>query len=521
MDDWDPVRRTALSERVLAGRSALPRALVERLERPVRPFAIVMGWIGSTMLFLLVATGLGGPTEGDSAEVVYGTWAVAHGHLACVYPATGGHLPQGFADPFALAAPLYALVSGVVAAALRIGHAVPFPSGHALGPGCANGFNAIYHWSTTSAAILPTVRVGYVTWAVLLAGVVYLVRATPLRATGWEVVAGFLVALAPPVVMCLTYYFHPQDLLAMALVLVAVGAWLRGHHLVGGVWLGLALAAQQFAVLAVVALLVLSERDRIVRLLGGLVAAVAVVDGTFVAVSGLRAVKTVLFGSSRVGSSVSAHGGTVVFALGLHGVADFLLARVAPIAAAALVAWLVRRRVGRSPRAVVGALSAAMLCRLVFEVNIFGYYFMAVMVGVVLLEVLRHQVGRDVVALVGLFIVSFDPEHIALVDNLTTYGLSVYYDLPIVVLALGVALFLFDAVRRRFSPALVVWLGFVALAGESHLWNRYNPLWDLPEWAWQIVLVPFLGVILARRLRETRRDEPSGAPGALEASALV
>lgn len=293
----------------------------------------------------------------------------------------------------------------------------------------------------------------------------------------------------------------------MALVLLAVGAWLRGHVLASGIALGLAVTSQQFSVLAVVVLLVLCERAVLVRFAVGLAATVVAVDGTFVLASGWHAVKTVLLGSSRVGSSVTAHGGTVVFALDLKGVVAFMVARVAPIVAAALVAWIVRRWVGRTPLAVLGALTAAMLCRLVFEVNLFGYYFMAVTVGIALIEVTRRQIGRDALALVGLLVVAFDPEHVALVANLTTYGLSVYYDLPIAVFALGVAVLLVDVVRRRPSVALLAWLGFVALAGEAHLWHRYYPVWNLPEWAWQVVLVPFAGVVVARRLLGARRAE--------------
>ncbi len=500
----------SLLGRLAETRAVLARRVVARLDRPVRPFALVMGWIGSTVLFLLVATGLGGPTEGDSSEVVYGTWAIAHGHLGCVYPVVAPHLPLGLADPFALAAPLYPILAGVVAAVLRIGHTVPFPSGHALGPDCVHGFTLAFRWSSVSGAILPTVRLGYLTWVVVLAGATYLVRGTSRRGTGWEVATGFLLAVAPPIVMCITYYFHPQDLLAMGLVLFGLGATVRDRTLAAGVWLGLALTAQQFAVLAIVALLVLVGRARVVRLLAGVAAAVLVVDGPFVAVSGFRAVKTVLLGSSRVGSDIAAHGGTVVFSLGLTGIPDFLLARVTPIVAAALVAWLVGRTTTARPLRpylIVAAVTAALSCRLVFEVNLFGYYFMACAVGLLLGEVLRGQVGRDVLAFAGLFVVGMNPEHIALISNLTTYGLSLYYDLPIVVLGLGVLTLLYDAVRRRFSPTLVLWLALVTLAGQTHLFGRYNPYWSFPEWAWQIVLVGYLVAILARRLRWAASEE--------------
>lgn len=493
-----------LLARLAATRPVVGGRLAARLSRPVRPFAVVMGWIGSSIVFLLVATALGGPTEGDSAEVVYGTWAIAHGHLACVYPVVSHHVPTAvLAVPFALAAPLYPIFAGLLAFALRIGHAVPYPSTAALGPGCVHGFSAAYHWVASSGAILPTVRLGYATWVVLLAGLAYLVRSTPLRDTGWEVLSGFMVAVSPPVVMSLTYFFHPQDLLAMGLVLAATGAFVRERFALCGVLAGLALSAQQFAVLAVVVLVVLAGRRSAIRLIAGIAAAVVVIDTPFVVVSGWRAVRTAALGSSRVGLISGAHGGTVLFATGLTGPADFVLARVAPIAGAALLAWWARRAVRSdlSNGVLVVLVTAGLWLRLAFEVNLFGYYFMATLVGLAVVETLRREVGRDVVAFVGLLMVAFNPEHIAFISNLTSYGLSLYYDLPIIVLGLGVVTLLYDTVRRRFSPTLVLWLAIVTLAGQTHLFGRYTPFWAFPEWAWQIVLVGYLMVVVARRLR--------------------
>jgi hypothetical protein len=509
----------SVAQRWATTRPVLPGGVVEWLDRPVRPFAIILGWIGSTITFLLVATALGGPTEGDSAEVVYGTWAIAHGRFACVYPVVPAHAPTGMADPFALAAPLYPLLTGLVSFVARIGRSVRFPSAHVLGPGCAHGFNAIFHWSVRSSAILPTVRLGYVAWVFVLAGVVYLARSTNLRNTGWEVAAGFAVALVPPVVMCLTYYFHPQDLLAEGLILAATGAFVRRHFLTCGILLGLALTAQQFAILAAIVLCILAGREGWRRLSIGAAVTVAVIDGPFVVVSGLRAVKTVLLGSSRVGSSAAAHGGTVMFTLGLRGIPDFLVSRILPILAAAGVAWWVARTWrGRDvgPMVVVSTVTAGLLSRLAFEVNLFGYYFLAGIVGVVLVEVLRRQVGFDVLALLGLFVVYMNPEHVSLVSNLTTYALSLFYDIPIAVMAIAVALLLYDALRRRLSVGLVVWIAFVALAGETDLWNRYNPIVNLPEWCWQIVLVGYAILIVARRLRVAHRqgDVHAFAPSA-------
>ncbi len=497
------MRVRSLLARVGRTRPSLARRVVSWLDQPVGPLTRVIGWVGSTILFLLVATALGGPTEGDSSEVVYGTWAVQHGRLSCVYPVAGPHHPMALANPFALAAPLYPLVSGLVAAVLRIGHAVDFPSSRTLGPSCANGFAALFRWSVRASAIEPTVRIGFVMWLALLAGVLYLVRSTERRGTGWEVATGFALAVTPPVVMCLTYYFHPQDLLAMALVLAGTGAVLRGRPLTAGVLFGLALTAQQFAILAALAVIVLIDRRSLGRLFVGAATAVVVVDGPFVALSGLRALKTVLLGSSRVGSAITPHGGTVVFSLGLTGIPSFVVSRVVPlVVAAALAAWVRRARGGQAlpPAGLVTVVAAALLARLVFEVNIFGYYLMAVFVAVLVVEVLRGQLGRDVIALAGLFLVYFDPEHIALVSNLTPYGLAVFYDIPIVIGALGVVVFLYDALRRRNVVLDALWVALVALTGEDHLWGHYYPIWNLPEWAWQVIVVGYALVVVARRL---------------------
>lgn len=505
------MRRAAVIRRLANSRSMAGPRLRARLNRPVRPLTIVMGWVGSTILFLLVATALGGPTEGDSSEVVYGTWAVQHGHLDCVYPVVGSHVPFGLADPFALAPPLYPLLSGVVAALLRIGHAAPFPSAHALGLSCNRGFSEMYHWSIRASAILPTVRLGFLSWIAILAGVAFLVRSSDRRDTGWEVLASFALALVPPVVMCLTYYFHPQDLLALACVLFGVGMTLRNRPVAAGVCLGLALTAQQFSILATIVLVILLERRNLGRLLLGTVAAVAIIDGPFIALSGLRAIKIVLLGSSRVGSSITPHGGTVVFSLGLTGIPDFLVARILPIVVAIVVALAVRRArrgVPLSPAGLVSVVGVGLLCRLVFEVNIYGYYLMATIVMVMLVDVLRGQVGRDVLALGGLFLVYFDPEHIALVSNLTPYGLAVYYDIPIVVGALGVAIFVYDAVRRRNVTLDALWLALVALTGETRLWGHYYPVWNLPEWAWQVIIVGYALVVMARRLASFMVRDP-------------
>src|ERR1700677_2595474 len=134
------------------------------LERPLSNFWCFVGWLCATGVFFALAGVLGGPAEGDVSETVYGTWSIAHGNLACVYPLASGRHLNDLASPFALAAPLYPIVSARLAALLRIGHDVAFPTTQQFGPHCDRAFTAMFNWSAKSDAILPTIRLGYFVW---------------------------------------------------------------------------------------------------------------------------------------------------------------------------------------------------------------------------------------------------------------------------------------------------------------------------------------------------------------------
>src|ERR1019366_2818573 len=100
-------------------------ALASWLDRPLSRLWCVIGWLTSSALFVGIIAMLGGPSESDANEFVYSTWAIAHGHLACAYsPGTVLNLP-GISKPGPFIAPLYPLLSGAVAALLRIGHSIP------------------------------------------------------------------------------------------------------------------------------------------------------------------------------------------------------------------------------------------------------------------------------------------------------------------------------------------------------------------------------------------------------------
>jgi hypothetical protein len=85
---------------------------------------------------------------------------------------------------------------------------------------------------------------------------------------------------------------------------------------------------------------------------------------------------------------------TVVGVLNIGEQAKLEIARDAPIVAAALLVLWARRRAGPgllAPAPLIGLCLACLATRLVFEISLLNYYFLAVAVGLVLLDVTRRR----------------------------------------------------------------------------------------------------------------------------------
>jgi len=430
--------------------TSLEESVRSRLDRPVAGVWCFISWVGAAIVFLILVRLLGGPNPADAYASATSTWSIAHGSLSCAYPParTLAHQP--------LTAPLYPLVSGAVAALLRIGHQLPFPSVAAMGRHCVNAITTVDLWSVRTRSIFPTVMIGYVGWLVLEASLIVVVRVSGRGRTGWEPATVLLAAVTPPVLMCLTEYFHPQDLVAMGLVLFGVAALLRRRWIAAGALMGLALTSQQFAVLAIVPALFVVPPRQLLRFLAAAVVAVALIDVPFVVATSGRAISFIL-----VGTGATAVTPTLLVELHL-GPALHPVARLAPIVASALLCWWASRRLGSrllEPVALMSLVATSMSLRLIFEVNIWGYYLMAVSVLVVLI----------------------------------------------------------GAVERRWPPTFFVWLAVIVVAvvwgGLINQPTRFHP----PIWLWQIVLVPgavYFSVAPLRRALSTRPTIEAVAPTA-------
>ena len=225
------------------------------LVAPLSPWWCVLGWCVATALFVYIVALLGGPSILDAHESAYGTWAVAHGRAACVYPPGSpfGYLPIG---------PVYILLSGGIAAITRIGHAVAFPTAAALGPGCDKAFLALNPWSVQAGALRPTTWIGCVGWLVLLAGVVAWLRASGRGRCGWEPATARRSSRAShPSGCACRATFTPKTCWPSGSRSRALACARRGRWIGVGILIALAVLSQPFALLVAAPLLLLAPAE--------------------------------------------------------------------------------------------------------------------------------------------------------------------------------------------------------------------------------------------------------------------
>jgi hypothetical protein len=139
------------------------------------------------------------------------------------------------------------------------------------------------------------------------------------------------------------------------------------------------------------------------------------------------------------------------------------LLRALPVITVLVMAWLVRRRVPNlvmESVVLLSLLATSMAIRLVFEGGLYGYYFMASAVSIILL----------------------------------------------------------DFVRRTFRPEVILWLAVEALVFKPVPWGIDHLTYGVPMWVWQVLLVPPTVALAIAPLLGKLRAQRSGAPLVVAAS---
>jgi hypothetical protein len=134
--------------------------------------------------------------------------------------------------------------------------------------------------------------------------------------------------------------------------------------------------------------------------------------------------------------------------------------------------------------------------RLVFEQQLFGYYFMALTVALVLLDVVRGHVRSTLAAWLAttsiVFLLGLGSTQL---NILGSPGVTTVRDVvTLAVLLFAVVLIVRDIRRAAPRWRLLAWVAMIAAALTA--WATFNEFNVPPTWVWQVVLVP-TGIALA------------------------
>jgi hypothetical protein len=345
----------------------------------------------------------GPPPGGDTTPLTAVTSALANGHLRAAAQNDGLPNPPGYpllAAPFVAAFPSWV---GAATWCTQPGRADDLrPRGMAASDSRAFGVDVGECGSPRRLADgdlgpsrLPWYQsqglLGVLSWLVLAAGGVVLLRAadadTPARMAALLALLAFLPAAASAIVQL----FHPQDMVSLGLSLFAMAQLLRRRWLVAGVLFGAAVVTKQYAALFVLPALVVAPGNRQRAKVGLAAVVVSAVVMTPFFVEAPRATLENLSGFSA-GGAVS--GATVLALAGWSTTVVSAIARDTPVLfAAGICVWAFLRRGPwlRRPEALLALSLACVGSRLVFESVIFPYYLLATSVTFFVLDLVAKR----------------------------------------------------------------------------------------------------------------------------------
>ncbi len=329
--------------------------------------------------FVAVVFLRGGPSTGDAFAVVGPTTQLSHGDLGAAATAQTEYQPPGYS---VLASPWVVTFRSLIGAPTWCDRDVP-AFALALETTCDAGAGG-EHWYRSQAVL------GIVAWVALAFGCVALLGAAGFGAGLGAPLLVLALAVLPTTGDALVQTFHPQDLVCMGMVAGATALALRRRWMWAGVVFGVAFTCKQFALLALVPVLIAATpgwRERARLVVPAAVASAAVVLPFYVA---NRSATTQVLSALSVAGGGKFSAGTIVGLSPLSSSAKLAVARFGAIALAAAVALWARRRARGAvlaPVPLIGLVVAGLASRLVFEVWIYGYYLLAAGVALLVLDV--------------------------------------------------------------------------------------------------------------------------------------
>jgi hypothetical protein len=307
-----------------------------------------------------------------------------------------------------------------------------------------------------------------------MTGIVSFLRASGRGRSGWEPATLVVVACLPPVWLCVECYFHPQDLLAMGLALASMACFLRKAWIGAGILIALAILSQQFAVLVAVPLLVLTPPNRRVHFALAALTTCVVVTLPFLVASTRAAANDVLLGTGNDISSAN----TLLGELHLPNSAIFIFSRLTPLFFSLLLSVWVVRRLGRpaerEPAVLASLVALSLSMRLIFEWSLYGYYFMALAVVLILFDVVRGRIRATLVIWLIVLSLAYVVGSSASTAVLwrVPWRHSLEQWLPLAALVVAVLVVASTIGRRGLERRLLVWM--LLAAGVVLTWPSSN-----------------------------------------------
>lgn len=379
----------------------MEREVIPRLDKPMSPSRMMVGWLVATLVFVGLVYFLGGPTQSDAVSTNFPTWAISQGQIACAYPPSS-------TVPFPMVDTLYPLVAGGISAVLGIGDHTGFPTSAQMGPNCIHTITAMTHWENKANIFDATARIALIGWLFLSVGVLAFLRTTKRKGTYWMFAALMLMAISPPILDAIYVDLHPEDFLALGFGLGAVALAKRHNWLVAGLLVGLAVTSQQFALLIAAPLFVLvPNRQKIRYALGAAISFGVVVGGLALATSG-RSLKASLIGSGFTQAS----DGTIVTKLHIATHTELTISRALPIIISVALAWWVWRRLGEAsfePLILSSLIATSLALRITFDPNMWGYYLLASAVGIILVDVIYGRIRLSFFLWLSIILLVYGP----------------------------------------------------------------------------------------------------------------
>jgi hypothetical protein len=157
----------------------------------------------------------------------------------------------------------------------------------------------------------------------------------------------------------------------------------------------------------------------------------------------------------------------------------------------------------REPAPLLSVVAICLGLRLVFEQQLFGYYFMALAIMLVLLDVARSHVRSSLFAWLATVSMVYLLGSTAL-DRVGPPWHRLLNDLiPVAVIVLALGLIARQVVRNDVTWMCLLWLGMIAAALVA--WSATDVVGTPPSWFWQMAFVPLgLGLAAAPLLGEVR-----------------